>query len=223
MWSLFCDQSFEPGVVALFHEGNVIEASFPDLKGAANTCQAWEHLLESHGLRLQDIAFVACGIGPGSYTGIRCSVATAKAVSFATRMPIVAVSSLLLFALPHHDKVWIMVDAGAGGVYAQRVVSFSDQYQADPPVRMEQDLLCVPDGAVVVTNDVCKLTLALSRHYRIDSFKALISQAIEVRPSLVPVARIAYQEWHVGHYLPGRSISPLYLRKTQAEVNAARS
>lgn len=54
-------------------------------------------LTKSH-LTLKDIDLLACTKGPGSFTGIRIGIATVKALSHVTGIPIFSISTLLLIA-----------------------------------------------------------------------------------------------------------------------------
>lgn len=51
-------------------------------------------LLASKGLTARDLAAVAVGLGPGSYTGIRIAVAFAKTLAYSGRIPLVGLSGL---------------------------------------------------------------------------------------------------------------------------------
>ncbi|WP_339820456.1 tRNA (adenosine(37)-N6)-threonylcarbamoyltransferase complex dimerization subunit type 1 TsaB [Paenibacillus sp. FSL R7-0216] len=55
--------------------------------------------LEAVGLAKQDLDGIAVGIGPGSYTGIRIAVTTAKTLAWSLRLPVYGVSSLAALAL----------------------------------------------------------------------------------------------------------------------------
>ena len=55
-------------------------------------------LVADVGLRPLDIEAVAIGAGPGSFTGLRIGMATAKGIAFATHRPLWAVSSLAAVA-----------------------------------------------------------------------------------------------------------------------------
>ena len=53
-----------------------------------------EKILKRNNLTRKDIKEVLCGIGPGSYTGVRISLTIAKTISFALNVPIYPISSL---------------------------------------------------------------------------------------------------------------------------------
>ena len=53
-----------------------------------------DEALAAHGVAREDIACVTVGRGPGSFTGVRIAMATAKGVASALEMGLVGVSSL---------------------------------------------------------------------------------------------------------------------------------
>ncbi len=55
-------------------------------------------LISRHGIALSDLKGIAIGLGPGSFTGLRIGLATAKGISYAARLPLVGVSSLAAVA-----------------------------------------------------------------------------------------------------------------------------
>lgn len=60
---------------------------------------AIERLLEEHGVAPAELAGIAVGRGPGSYTGVRIAVSVAKTMAWALGIPVVAVSGLEAMAL----------------------------------------------------------------------------------------------------------------------------
>lgn len=61
-------------------------------------------VLDAAGLSMKDLNAVAVSKGPGSYTGLRIGVSTAKGICFALDIPLISVSTLKCLALQIQDK-----------------------------------------------------------------------------------------------------------------------
>lgn len=83
-----------------------------------------EQMLARAGKTPRDLAAVVVGLGPGSFTGLRIGLATAKGMCYAARIPLVGVSSLAAMALaaspdlPDGELLVPCLDARKGEVYA---------------------------------------------------------------------------------------------------------
>jgi tRNA threonylcarbamoyladenosine biosynthesis protein TsaB len=93
---------------------------------------------------------IAVGVGPGSFTGLRIGIATARALAQARDLPLVGVSSLAALAAGAHAEpgrpVVAVIDARRGEVFA----SLADTALAPDALaaRIEPGSLAVGDGAV---------------------------------------------------------------------------
>jgi len=84
--------------------------------------------MQTQGLSFSDLAAVAVSKGPGSYTGLRIGVSTAKGLCYATDLPLIGVDTLAgmaegfaaKYAGRIDEKVWLcpMVDARRMEVYS---------------------------------------------------------------------------------------------------------
>ncbi len=79
-------------------------------------------LLETCGLDIAQVEGYSLAVGPGSFTGIRVGMSTIKALAFASKKPVAAVSSLQALALklvqPQVRLLCPISDAKKGEVYA---------------------------------------------------------------------------------------------------------
>jgi tRNA threonylcarbamoyladenosine biosynthesis protein TsaB len=76
-------------------------------------------LLAEAGLRSAQLDGIICGIGPGSFAGVRIGVAYAKGLALVHERPVLGVSSLEMLAEDAEaTAVLTVIDARLGGVYA---------------------------------------------------------------------------------------------------------
>lgn len=112
--------------VALCDGGNVVASrvnSAPKVH-AAMTAPYVEEVLREGGCSAKDLAAVAVSKGPGSYTGLRVGVSTAKGLCFGANIPLIGVDTLRILALqgvshacrPH--KIVPFIDARRMEVYS---------------------------------------------------------------------------------------------------------
>lgn len=100
---LHIDTSGENSLVALGKDGELMAAiSNDDARNHASVLNIHiDELLQQAGIKLVDIAAFCINGGPGSYTGLRIGMATAKGYCYAMGKPLMMHSRLLLLANSH--------------------------------------------------------------------------------------------------------------------------
>src|SRR6185295_12889341 len=160
-------------------------------------------LLERHRLSFQDLEGIAVGAGPGSFTGLRIGLATAKGLAFAATLPLWLASSLaaLAWSIAEHvdDRTALLVpvlDARRGELYAgfyrrddaARLISIAPE-RVMPPAALADAIASACDAsAAVIAGD------ALTVHAdALASLPSSIARATAVRatPSALGVAVVA--------------------------------
>jgi tRNA threonylcarbamoyladenosine biosynthesis protein TsaB len=92
---------------------------------SANLLGLIDELLREARIGVADLAAIACGAGPGSFTGLRVGLAVAKGLALPTDKTLVLVSSLDALACDlaevssEADLLLPCLDAGKGQVYAR--------------------------------------------------------------------------------------------------------
>ena len=111
------DTALEQASVCLADGANVISM---EGNGAQKDHASWVHpaiarLLEMNGKKMADLSAVAVSIGPGSYTGLRVGLATAKGICYAAGLPLITVPTLKVIAVSALSEAtdWIcpLIDA----------------------------------------------------------------------------------------------------------------
>lgn len=80
---------------ALSEDGKIVSVrENAERKHASLTAPFIKEMLDERGLRVKDCDAVCVSKGPGSYTGLRVGVSTAKGLCFGAGIPLVAIGSL---------------------------------------------------------------------------------------------------------------------------------
>ena len=94
-----------------------------------------DEVLKQASLRLVDLAAVAVSQGPGSYTGLRIGVSTAKGIAYALDIPLIGINTLQAMAasqsVAEGEYVVAVLDARRKEVYTQ---TFGDSRQELSPI-----------------------------------------------------------------------------------------
>lgn len=182
-----------------------------------------DELLKKTEMSIGDMDYVAVSAGPGSFTGLRIGISTAKGLALALDVPVVAVSSLEVLAnnLAYADLlVCPLVDARRNQVY-----SGVFRWEGSEIVRvLNED-----------TYDMRELLFLLKKKESpvvflgedIDKFKDQIREALGEKgllaaaqanfPRGASVAGLALGKIEAGEVEDAFSIRPIYLRQAEAE------
>jgi tRNA threonylcarbamoyladenosine biosynthesis protein TsaB len=82
-----------------------------------------DRMLQAEGMAPRELTGVMVGRGPGSYTGLRVGLATAKALAYALRCQLRAVDTFAAIAEqtpPEAQQVWVIADGLQNQVYVQK-------------------------------------------------------------------------------------------------------
>lgn len=143
---LLFDTSTPTGYLAL-GDATQVRASATWLAEQSHSRQLPPHIqtaLAESKLTAADLTHIAVGIGPGSFTGLRVALATAKGLGIALGIPIVAVTSLKLFAAACRattPQIVATTDAFRGELYV-------GVYDARSFKQNQEVLSMTPDNAI---------------------------------------------------------------------------
>lgn len=171
-------------------------------------------LLAERGIARGDIACVCVGRGPGSFTGVRIGVSLVKGLAFAGGTPCAAVSPLEALAKAHEafpGVVCAVMDARRGQYY-NALFQNGERLCSDRAIDTDALLAELGSGPVLVCGDGAAL---LCERARRENLRLAPESSRE--QNALSVALCGYRRWSLGYAVTPDALSPVYLRKPQAE------
>ncbi|HXS79530.1 MAG TPA: tRNA (adenosine(37)-N6)-threonylcarbamoyltransferase complex dimerization subunit type 1 TsaB [Gammaproteobacteria bacterium] len=178
-----------------------------------------DELLSAAGIEVRSLDGIAFGRGPGSFTGLRVSVAVAQGLGLASGVPLLPVSSLLCLA----ERAWqevrceralVCVDAHMGEVYWARAALRGDAVE----IVGDERLGAPADVAPPEASPWCAVGNGFAAYS--DALAGVTRAAAKVLPELKPWAAAllprAKRDLKAGRATPPAAALPVYLREQTA-------
>ena len=184
--------------------------------------QSIDDLLARACIEKGDLDAIGIVRGPGSFTGLRVGLATAKGLSLATGCPLLGVSSLqcLAMQLPFTSMpVCVMLDARKQEVYT----AFFN-WESGYPHPVAEERVIKPE---ILLSEIAGETLFVGNGTMV--YRSLIVRQLAGRAHFAPAflnlpragaaAALALREWQAGRTFSADELMPSYLRPSEAELN----
>ncbi|GAB2884464.1 tRNA (adenosine(37)-N6)-threonylcarbamoyltransferase complex dimerization subunit type 1 TsaB [Uliginosibacterium flavum] len=116
---LALETSTDIASLALLYEGEVRAITLPSPPAhSAVLLPALKRLLAEAGIGLSQLDVIACGIGPGAFTGVRLACSVTQGLALGAALPVAPVCSLLALAQGQlADQVYCAMDARMSEAY----------------------------------------------------------------------------------------------------------
>ncbi len=159
-----------------------------------------QSMMQQAGLPMNAVEGVAVAVGPGSFTGVRVGLSTARGIGLALDIPVYGVTNLEAAAAGLNEPVTVTLDTKRGDYYTQQ---FDKNGKAigEPSIQSADDLkqqlpfTAIGDGAMKLAEEIgCDV-------------------AMKPQSSAISIAQIALSR--LDNPLPAE---PLYLREADVTV-----
>ncbi len=203
-----------------------------------------ETILQEANLTLEDLALIAVGVGPGSFTGTRIGLAVAKGLVLGTGLPLVGISSFAALAAQVLTEdaalqdVGVVADAGRGQVFASIYQRASKEaapeagglrcvagpFEAPPAEAAKRLAACgawVGSGTGLLVDAVRRDAVSSSAASESATDEGSLPQLFSYEtPSAEELARIAAARFPLQGASDEAALQPLYVRASDAKLPA---
>lgn len=214
-------------VGALSVEGVTIEQHLPaDNKHAETLLPSLQTMLKQAGCTLEQIDAIAVGVGPGSFTGVRVGVATAKGLGLSLQkpvLPVVSLDALAHEALEHSDATLIAacLDAFKGELFCALYTREGSELRCDlPPFHASPGAVRAALAAASGGRPLALVGGGVARYAELLADAPLGWKAHEaiVAPRARVVAQLAAKQLVRGEIPDLARVSPVYVRDSDAQL-----
>lgn len=173
-------------------------------------------VLDSQHISLKNLNAVAVSKGPGSYTGLRIGVSTAKGLCYALNIPLIAVDTLAILA----EKVAVNSGIIIPMIDARRMEVFTQMFDKDYSPISNAEALIVDENAFADTvgeihligdgGTKCKSVLTHSKFVFHDDI---------LYPSANEMSRLSFKKYKENTFEDVAYFEPYYLKDFMLTVN----
>jgi len=216
------DSSQTSGSIAIHDGARLLYSAYFDIRitHSETLMPTLDRALSYCNLKPKDISELYVCSGPGSFTGLRIGIATAKGIAYALAIPVYSYNSLQMAALaclPYQGKILSVIDAKMKECYAALYDESLKEITA-PCVLSASDILSWPlQGSIVCGNAA-------------SSFAPYAEQSgFRIAPSWHNISRADMLFYMAEHFEPTvhkagdlADLQPLYLRESTAQIKASK-
>ena len=224
--------------VAILEDTKIIKEmhNFSEKEHSETLMPMIDELFKTTNLSLDNMGLIACSVGPGSFTGIRIGIATVKAFADAKNIPVVGVNSLeamayLGVAQKGDGEFVSILDARNDNVYFAIYKMKKGQFSIykNPEAMQISEAITYIDNLklpIYFLGDIVNADLARIEQLYLSrvSIEKANSEDVNKHEYLTNVGSLAIgvalaglNRYKNGIYGNSNSLTPMYLRKPQAQ------
>lgn len=225
MYLLAIDASSLPASCALFRDGHLLAEEYIHnrMTHSQTLMPMVQHMLETAALPAPQVDLYTVTVGPGSFTGLRIGIASAKGMAFGSGKPCLPVSTLTALAwncLSHRGLVYAVMDARCAQVYTAAFRSDGKggmeplgEDEAIPLARLQQRIAAAEEPVMLVGDgaELCYRSMEETQNLVLAPAALRFQRASSLGMAALDALAKGAQP------IPAEALAPTYLRLPQAE------
>ena len=216
---LHIDTTGEEALIGLSFDDKIIaEVKNTETQNHAGFVQtSIQAICKEQSFDLSEIDAIVVTLGPGSYTGMRVGLASAKGIAYALDKPLIGLSSLALLAKAGKKQVINDADASFrlfSMIDARRMEVFGALYDHEANALTKEE-------AIILDKDYLLNLSKEGKIYCIGSGATKASQLIEdeqlqflkTHYSIAEMVQMGLEKWHAGEFEDLAYVGPTYIKE----------
>jgi tRNA threonylcarbamoyladenosine biosynthesis protein TsaB len=201
--------------VALHSEGKLVAVLelHQDNVHSQKLMPAIESLMKNAGIEMSGLDAIAVSAGPGSYTGLRIGVSTAKGLAYAQDIPLIAVDTLDALArslkgmVEGSDLIVPMMDARRMEVYCKTLNARMEEVQPLQPLVVEEGSFAeqFEQGRLYFIGDAVEKIQTVIQHPN--------ARFISRENTAITIGELAAEKFLSGNFVDIAYFEPNYLKE----------
>jgi tRNA threonylcarbamoyladenosine biosynthesis protein TsaB len=203
--------------VAVHHKGELISLEELNEPGAHSErlIGLIDVALEKCGLAYRQLEAIAVSEGPGSYTGLRIGVSTAKGIAFALGKPLIGINTLKALA---SSRSYVLGEVGVAAIDARRMEVFSQVFGQNLTELSPIESVVLDEGSYLGFLEKGRVYFSGDA---IEKLKIVISHpnAVFLESSVLSaggLGRLAFEKYQTGSFENIAYFVPNYLKEFKA-------
>ena len=224
---LAIETSGRVGSVAIVEDGKVVAEDIfaHGLRHAAEMVPRIDALVRAKGWTPRALRELYVSVGPGSFTGLRIGVTLAKTFAFATGAAIAAVPSVEVLARnapPDANDVIIVLDAKRDQIFTARLKrGGASEWLIEEPARLDS----LANMLARAPRPVHLIGEGIPYHQKFlpaEDAGVIVTPPESWQARAAVVAELGYRMLRAGHGTDPKTLTPIYIRRPEAEEKADR-
>ncbi|MBN1497840.1 MAG: tRNA (adenosine(37)-N6)-threonylcarbamoyltransferase complex dimerization subunit type 1 TsaB [Spirochaetes bacterium] len=210
-------------IAACAKRGGAMSSALPQTSHSVTILPAIDRCLSRLGITPGDLDLIGVGVGPGSFTGIRIAVSTARMLAQVLGRPLVGLPTHLIYAVSisaeEGDAILVAFDAKKGRVFGALYRKTGDgtvPREIIPPGDYSIEHLASGSEAARTTHCIGNGTEKYARE-----LSAMLPRAVtpDIHPDAGTICALAVDTYRKdpGRYGDYNNVVPDYARKSDAE------
>jgi len=175
-------------------------------------------VLEEAVVKPADLSAIAVSKGPGSYTGLRIGVSTAKGLAYALQIPLIGIDTLQIMAMAARTAHGEL-EHFAPMIDARRMEVYTALYNEDLELLSPVNALILNSESILQFKDLNSLALfGDGMEKAIPLLSTLTSARLisTIRPSAAAMGMLAHARFAAKHFEDTAYFEPYYFKEFQA-------